>query len=209
MLPGRSVATFQTNPLAQLPGQFMVSCIVDKSNLPGWRGEMRGCGCGDCEVYRLVIWHSAGQKYTDISVEVKVDGGKGMEGVTVYLWIKRRNSGECRDPWIFRLCSGYRWCRGSVRGVRRERCQKRGKVRWTLLEGADEGHWLGLPGGRVFCIVLVVRHPWLARSVDILSVTYCQCISIRFCPGDGRSQRIAQRRVLDECHFSVVDTWLY
>jgi len=71
----------------------------------------------------------------------------GMEGVTVYLGIKSRNGGG--DSWIFRLCSGSRWSRVSVRGVRREWCQKRGKVRWTLLEGTDEGQSLELPGERV------------------------------------------------------------
>jgi len=128
----------------------------------------------------------------------------------------KRNSGGWRCPWIFRLYSGYRWSTGRVRGVRQERCQKRGKVEWTLLDGADEGRSLGLTGGRVSVLFIcktsmtgpVDGHPVSIVST-IRSVYLCHASALKM-GGRNFPKHTARRLVLlDECNFRVVDSWQY
>jgi hypothetical protein len=74
--------------------------------------------------------HSTGQKYSDVSVEVKVDGGKGfcrgMEGVNSILGDeKKKQRGMERSvdiPIVFCIRMEHGWCsRNETRKVSKER----------------------------------------------------------------------------------------
>ena len=77
--------------------------------------------------------------------------------------------------------------------MRREKCQKREKVRWTVSEGAHTGQSLQLPGGRVsvlfqaVCKTSMTRpvggHPVCIVSLIIRTVYLCHASALKM--GDG------------------------